>query len=62
MGHLRRAEECSVVIAGGREDGLKQRCVGFLSWVVIMALETYQLGLLPEVWLIGGDRSKGSVI
>lgn len=51
-----------MVIAGGSGDGLKRQCVGFLSWVVIMALETYQLGLLSEVWLIGGDRSKGSVI
>lgn len=51
-----------MVIAGGSRDGLKRQCVGFLSWVVIMALETYQLGLLSEVWLIVGDRSKGSVI
>lgn len=49
MGYLRRAEKCSVAIAGGREDGLKRQYLGFLLWVVIMALETYQLGLLSEV-------------
>lgn len=59
---MRRAEGCSAVIAGGSGDGLKRQYVGFLSWVVIMTLETYQLGLLSEVGLIGGDRSKGSVI
>lgn len=62
MGYLRRAEKCSVVTAGGREDGLKWRYLGFLLWVVITVLETYQPGLFSELWLVGGDRSKGSVI